>query len=59
MGTGTGSPGKWSEQQALPELKKRLDNNLRHLVGFLGCPVQGKELELNDPEGSLPIQHIL
>ena len=28
----------------LPELQERLDNQLRHSVGLLGCPVQGQEL---------------
>lgn len=30
----------------LPELKDCLDNILRHMVGFWGCPVQGQELDL-------------
>lgn len=45
LDTGTGSPGKRPEHQALPELSKSLDNTLRHWVGFLGCPVQGQQLD--------------
>lgn len=31
---------------SLLELKEHLDNTLRHMVGFLGCPVQGRKLDL-------------
>lgn len=55
--TGTGSPAQWS--QHLTGLKKRLDNAFRHMEWFLGCPLQGQELDLDHPCGSLPTQHIL
>lgn len=31
--------------QKLSELQEGLDNTLRHIVAFLGCPVLGQELD--------------
>lgn len=45
LGAGTGSPGKLVTAPTLAELKKLLDNTVRHMVRFLRCPVQGQELD--------------
>lgn len=39
----------------LPEFRECLDKFLRHMVGFLGCPVKAREL--GDPFESLPAQY--
>lgn len=38
-------PREAGTAQSPAELKKCLDNSLRHMVGFLECPVQGQELD--------------
>lgn len=45
LGTGTGSPQKQSQHQALTEFKKHLDHTLRHMVRLLGCPGEDQALQ--------------
>lgn len=48
----TDSPEK---APSLREFRECLDNMLRHMVWFLGCPLQDhQELELGNPDGSFP-----
>lgn len=41
------------------EFKVCLDNILRHMMRFLGCPVQGQELDFNDSCESFSASGIL
>lgn len=45
LSTRTGSPGGMVMAPRLTESKKYLDSTRRHRVGFLGCSVQGQELD--------------
>lgn len=52
----------WVEVATAPslrEIKKCLDNSLRHRCDSQGCPLQGPGVGLDDLWGCLPIQHIL
>lgn len=39
-------PGEVVRAPSLPELKKRLDNHLSHMVWYLGGPMQSQKLDL-------------
>lgn len=56
MGTGTGSPGKWSQHQA-----RESSRIICTMVSDARCDswdgaVQGQELDLEDPEGSFQLR---
>lgn len=49
----------WEHKNTQQINQASLDNVLRNMLRSLGCSLQGQEPGLEDPDGSIPTQHIL